>query len=87
MLGPSLRAISAATEEKKSFSWYVLDSILIEKFILSFLPQVLKEQRKIMVLEPGGVAIPAIDDEMCEDPPDESEEPVSATPIPDLIPV
>ena len=86
MLGPSLRAISTATEEKKLFlicSRFYFDW----EIYINFSTQVLKEQRKIMVLEPGGVAIPAIDDEMCEDPPDESEEPVSATPIPDLIPV
>ena len=35
----------------------------------------------------GGVAIHALDDEMGEDPPDDADEPVPATPIPDLIPV
>ena len=35
----------------------------------------------------GGVAIPAIDDEMGEGPPDEADESVPATPVPDLIPV
>ena len=35
----------------------------------------------------GGVAIHALDDEMGEDPPDDADEPVPSTPIPDLIPV
>jgi hypothetical protein len=35
----------------------------------------------------GGVAIHALDDEMGEDPPDDADEPVPTTPIPDLIPV